>query len=445
MSGDSNNGLTRRDFITTAATAAGVVGAAKMLGAQTNAAPGRAPAVSARAIGANDRVHVGIIGVKGMGGGHLRNIVGEDMKGDNVDVTAVCDVWETARRKAQTTAQVADSAVYSDYRRLLENKDVDAVIIATPDHWHGRIAVDALNAGKHVYVEKPMTRQLDEAFKIVDTAKRTKLLVQVGSHGCSDPKYHRVRELVRSDAIGRPLWAQGSYCRNNPKGEWNYRIEPDATEQTVDWKTWLGPAKARPWSPERYFRWRKYWDYGTGIIGDLWPHRLYPLMLAMDLKEFPKTASCIGSDLCGTDSAPGPDGKPNGEPREVADTTLMMVEFPSGVMIVLAGSTVNERGLEDIIRGTKANITMGGGRIQLAPERPFVDEIDLKDELPPGAGESHVKHVRNFADSIRSNVPPNCNEDLGVRGQVIVSMAEAAYRQKKLVRFDERTRQIVVA
>ena len=130
--------------------------------------------------------------------------------------------------------------------------------------------------------------------------------MQVGSQGCSDTKYLHARELVKAGAIGPLLWAQGSYCRNNPPGEWNYKIEPELTPQSIDWKTWLGPAPKREWSPERFFRWRKYWDYGTGIIGDLWPHRLHPLMLAMNINEFPKSVSCMGADMCRADSRPDP-------------------------------------------------------------------------------------------------------------------------------------------
>ena len=434
MSDDTKSNVTRRDFIRT--TTSGVVAATAILNARgTAAAPG--PIINSRVIGANDRIRLGIVGVKTMGGGHLRNLVGPEMAGDNEEVIAICDVWETARQRAQATAKLPDSAVYSDYRRLLENKDIDAVVVATPDHWHGRIGLDTLLAGKHLYIEKPMTRHLDEAFKIYDAAKRTKRLVQVGSHGCSDPKYLRARDLVAGGTLGQLLWAQGSYCRNNPKGEWNYTLEPEATEQTVDWKTWLGPAPKRPWSAERFFRWRKYWDYGTGIIGDLWPHRLHPLMLALNLKEFPRSVSCVGGDLCGADRRPGPDGKPFGETREVADTSLMMVDFPCGVMI-------NERGVEDVIRGTKANLTMGGNRLQVAPERPFVDEIDARDETPPDAGETHVKHMRNFLTSIRNNVPPNCNEDLAIRVQTVVSMTELAYRKQRQVRFDEAAREVRV-
>ena len=440
---DDKNTVSRRDFIRTA-TASGVIAATTLVGSERKAAAAVRSTVTRRVIGANDRIRIGMIGVKTMGGSHLRNLVGPDMKNDNVEVVAVCDLWESIRLKAQKTAQLPDSAVYTDYRRLLENKDIDAVVVATPDHWHGRIGLDALLANKHLYIEKPMTRRLDEAFKLYDAAKETGLHVQVGSQGCSDPKFLHARELIKKDAVGQLLWAQGSYCRNNPKGEWNYAIDPEATPQTVDWKTWLGQAPKRDWSPERFFRWRKYWDYGTGIIGDLWPHRLHPLMLAMNLNEFPKAVSCIGADMAHADARLGPDGKPFGENRDVPDTTLMMVEFPSGVSIVLAGSTVNERGLEDVIRGTKANLTMGGNRLQVVPERPFVDQIDARDETPADAGETHVKHMRNFLESLRADVAPNCSEDLGIRVQTVVSMAEAAFRKGRQVRFDERKREILV-
>jgi predicted dehydrogenase len=439
MSKRSSGGVSRRDFMksTVGTTTLAVAGSI----ATTRAF--QAPAINPRILGANDRIHLGMIGLNTMGARHLRNLVGDEMKGDNVDVIAVCDVWETARRKAQTTAGCADGHAHIDYRKLLENKDVDAVVVATPDHWHGEMGVDTLMAGKHLYMEKPMTRRLEEAFAIHDAAKRTGRLVQVGAHGCSDPKWLKAREIVSGGSLGRLLWAQGSYCRNNPKGEWNYALSPDATEQTVDWKTWLGPAAKRPWSAERFFRWRKYWDYGTGIIGDLWPHRLFPLMLAMDLKEFPRSVSCMGGDLCHTDAEPGPGGQTYGERREVADTTMMMVEFPSGVMIFLVGATSNERGIEDVIRGQRGNLSMGGARLEVTPERFYVDELEGGDRTPPDAGESHVKHMRNFLQSIRSNTAPNCNEDLGVRAQAVVSMAEVAYRQKSLVRFDEKKRKLI--
>jgi predicted dehydrogenase len=420
--------VNRRNFIKTV----GAIATAEAVAApiRSTMAQESKPAVTAPStvLGANNRLNYAIVGVGGMGGGHL-NILTKDLKDENVKVVAVCDVFEKRRLKAQTVAELHSSRAYTDYRRLLENKDIDVVIIATPDHWHGQIGIEALEAGKHIYVEKPMTRDLDEAIKMWKVARRTGRLVQVGAHGCSDPKWHKGAEIIRSGKLGKLLWAQASYCRNNPKGEWNYKLEPEANQHTIDWKMWLGKAPKREFSAERYFRWRKYWDYASGIIGDLWPHRLYPLILGMDLNEFPKTVSCIGNNLINSDQG-------QGETREVADTTMMIAEFPSGIMINLVGSTVNERGVEDIVRGNKASVLFGGGKVLIQPERPYTDEIEQADVTPPDCGESHKKHQLNFLQAIRNNTKPSCDIEKGVRVQTIISMAELSIRKGKTMKFN---------
>ncbi len=427
--------ISRRDFIkSTGVGAAGIISAPLLIPAsEVHAAPLTA-ASWGRVIGANDRIQYGFIGLGGMGSRHL-SIIKEFSEPENVEVLAICDLFEKRRKENQAKTQLSDGQVFNDYRQLLDNKDIDVLVIATPDHWHGRIAVEAMEAGKHIYLEKPMTRTLPEAFKVYDTAKRTNRWVQVGSHGCSDPKWQKAQEIVKTGKMGTILWAQGSYCRNNQKGEWNYKIEPEATEQMIDWRTWLGNTPKRPFNAERFYRWRKYWDYGNGIIGDLWPHRLHPLMLAMSLNEFPRSVSCVGGILCDTDTG-------NGEKREVADTTMMMADFPCGAMLFLAGATVNERGVEDIIRGQRANLLFGGGKVQVTPERPFVEEIDAKDETPPNAGESHVKHQKNFIDALRANKPPSCDIELAIRVQTVVSMAEDSYRKGRMMHFDPIKRKV---
>jgi len=427
-------GLSRREFIKAAgATAAGVV-VGSLITDAAQAAAAAAPA-SSRVIGANDCINYAVIGVGGMGNGHLHTLksMAEEQ---NARVGAICDVWEKRRQRARAALRLPHSWTYKDYRKLLERNDIDVVVIATPDHWHAPIAIDAMESGKHVYVEKPMTKHLDEAFKMYDTAKRTKRIVQVGSQGCTDAKWHKAGEIVKSGRIGTVIWAQGGYCRNNPHGEWNYHIDPEANESNLDWKMWLGNARKRPWSPERYFRWRKYWDYATGIIGDLWPHRLHPLMIAMQTDEFPKRVSCIGSILCNTDEG-------YGEKRDVAEATLLQVEFPNGSMIFLAGSTVNERGVEDMIRGQKGDLYFGGGKVRIEPERPFSDEIEPADVPLEGPGESHHEHHKNLINAIRNNTQPSCPIDLGIKVQMIVCMAEKSYRESKMVRFDPAKRKLI--
>ncbi len=414
--------MSRREFIKAAGVTAAAVAAGSLASERLWAAP------SPRVIGANDRINIGFIGVGGMGGGHLHGFKEEEAK-RNIACAAVCDVWENRRRGAQRRAGCPDNMVFSDYRKLLENNDIDAVVIATPDHWHGPISVAAMEAGKHVYVEKPMTHTLDEAIKMWQTAKRTKKVVQVGSQGCSDAKWHTAGQVIRDGKIGKVICAQGSYCRNNPSGEWNYGIDSDMTESNCDWKMWLGNAPKRPFSPERYFRWRKYWDYGTGIIGDLWPHRLHPLMIAMATMDFPKRVACVGANICDTD-------KGNGELRDVADATMLTVEFPNGMMIYLLGSTVNEQGIPDMIRGQKATMYFGGGKVQIRPERPFADEIDEEDVPVVGPGEDVGEHERNWLSAIREGKEPNCGIDLGLRVQTMVSLAEQSYRESKMMVFD---------
>ena len=153
------------------------------------------------------------------------------------------------------------------------------------------------------------------------------------------------------------------------------------------------------------------------------------------MKDFPRRVTCVGKDICDTD-------KGTGEKRDVADSTLLTVEFPSGAMIFLAGSTVNERGVEDMIRGNKANLYFGGGKVRIEPERPFVDEIEAKDEPVEGPGESQVEHHKNMFYCIRNNGTPNCDIELGLKVQTMVCMAMKSYRENKMAMFDAQRMRI---
>ncbi|HUG52077.1 MAG TPA: Gfo/Idh/MocA family oxidoreductase [Vicinamibacteria bacterium] len=438
--GDGRPEVTRRDFLKTTGVTTVTVAAASLLAREASASV-PAPAVSPRILGANDRIRVGLVGVKGMGAGHIKHVL-EGMPDANVEIGAICDVWEKARGTAQAAASLSSDQVYSDYRRMLERKDLDVVVVATPDHTHAAIARAAMETGHHLYLQKPMTRRLEDAFELSDLSRRTGRLVQVGTQACTDPRFHRAAEIVRSGALGRVLWAQTSYCRQNPKGEWNYEIDPEATADQIDWKAWLGPAPRRPFSAERFFRWRKYWDYGNGVLGDLLPHRLAPMLMAMDVREYPASVYCTGGNLAETDRGPDEEGKPYGERREVGDTALVTVQFPSGVLLFLAGGTANERGMEDLIRGQKANLLLGGGKLVLEPERPFTDEIDRTEETFEESKEVHARHVRNLFEAMRGNETLNCPIEDGLRVQTIISMAEKSYRERRAVRFDPAARKM---
>jgi len=422
---DERKGLTRREFLKAAGvTAAGMVVSSLATSPAFSLAP-------PRVLGANDRIRIGYIGVGGQGVSHMHTTLSmaQDL---NLELVAVCDVWDKRIAHAQGVANLPASKAYHDYRKLLEDKDVDAVLIATPEHWHSRIAIEALESGRPCYIEKPMTRHLDEALKLREAAKRTKLPVQIGSQFCSQAIWHRAHDLIKEGRIGKIVWSQGSYSRNNPSGEWNYGIDPEANATNVDWKSWLGPCKQRPWDPERYFRWRKYLDYSAGILSDLFPHRLHPLMIAIGA-EYPTKVACVGTIILNPDH---PD-------REVADNTQLLIEFPSGNTMVIAGATCNEQGLQDMVRGTKATMYFGGSNLKITPERPYAEEIDELSENVQGPGGGMNDHQKNWIDAIRTGAKLACDIELATKVQVIVCLAEKSWREGKMMKFDAEKMKVI--
>ncbi len=169
-----------------------------------------------------------------------------------------------------------------DYREVLARPDVDAVIIATPDHWHARIAIDAMKAGKDVYLEKPMIKDIDEGPRIIEAAQTTKRILQVGSQRVSSIIYAKARELFKSGVIGELNFVEAWWHRNSAMGAWQYTIPPDASTETCDWDRFVGDAPKRPFDATRLFRWRNYRDYGTGIPGDLFVHLFSGIHYVLD-------------------------------------------------------------------------------------------------------------------------------------------------------------------
>src|SRR5262249_43563872 len=218
------------------------------------------PATStARPVSPTDRIRVGAFGVGIRGLADLRSAV----KVAGVELAAVADVYDGRLTLAKETwgGQLITTR---DYREILARSDIDAVVVATPDHWHAQMAVDAMNAGKDVYVEKPMVQQLDEGLRVVDASRQSGRIVQVGSQHPSSIVYAKARDLFRAGAIGEPNVVEAWINRNSPTGAWQYSVPPDASPQTIDWDRFLGRAPKRPFDPIRLFRWRNYRDYGTG-------------------------------------------------------------------------------------------------------------------------------------------------------------------------------------
>jgi predicted dehydrogenase len=431
---------TRREFLKQTASAAAVLAAAPLLRPTVY---GQAPAPG-RVLGANDRINVGFIGVGGQGmNAHVRISKG-NLQANNIAQVAVCDVWSkrvaAAKEFIEKDVAGAKAETFADYRKLIERKDIDAVVIATHDPIHADACIAAMESGKHVYCEKPLTRYLDEVFAVQDTVKKTGKILQVGSQGCSAAAWHKAAELITAGRIGQLVWAQGYYCRNNPKGEWNYPIDAEATAPSIDWERWLGPVKKRvPFSADHYFRWRKYYPYCAGLLGDLMPHRLHPLMLAMGKPEFPSRVVCVGTKNVHTDK-----NTPGTPARDVPEHVELLAEFPSGVSLMLACSTVNARSPGFALYGHHATLEVGtsGERIELKPEKEFADEVDPESFEGLKPTEDIGAHHANWFDCIRTNKQPNCGIDLAVRVQTVISLAEISDRLGIACRFDEQTRKV---
>jgi predicted dehydrogenase len=423
---------TRRSFIKNAAALSAAVAAHRILKTPVY---GQTQAPSAgQVVGANNRIVMAYIGTGSQGMAHVRSQK-EHAAENNIAQAAVCDVYQKRLDGARQYLGLSEADAVRDHRRILERKDIDAILVATVDNWHADVAVDALQAGKHVYGEKPLARYLDEGFRMYDAVKKSGKTFVVGSQYCVDAKYHKAAEWIRKGKLGPLVWAQGSYCRNNPKNsEWTYPVDKEASEANLDWTRWLGRARKIPFNAEHYFCWHKYYAYNSGILGNLLSHTFLPLLMATGQPEFPRRVVCTGTRKVSTD-------------RDITDTTHLLAEMPSGLTFSVVGSTVNEQGLPEIIRGRKGTVyfAAGQGGAQFRPERPFVEEFDpedFHDSAPVGSLSRLEKH---FFDCIRSGATPEANIDLAIRAHTILSLAEMSERLSLTLLFDERTREVKTA
>jgi predicted dehydrogenase len=433
-----DGGATRREFIKKSTLAAAATAASVNLFKTPVYGQDQAPAPGS-VVGANNRLRVAYIGTGNQGQFHIQNQ--KDHAGENnIEQVAVCDLSKT--RQADAAKIIGGNVkMFDNYEELLAIKDIDAITIATCDHWHCKTALAALDAGKHIYVEKPMTRYLPEAFELYDKTKATGKVVQVGSQGCTAAAWHKAAELITSGQIGQVVWAQGYYCRNSKNGEWNLPVPEWAKDaKDLNWDKWQEPVHDKqPQNAEAYIRWRKYYPYCAGLLGDLAPHRLLPLMLATGNPQFPTRVVSLGTKNVDADITP-----PGNPERDVPEQVEILAEFPSGMTMVIVVSTVNARSPGFTIYGHKASLEIGssGERIQLIPEKPYSDDIDLAnfDGLSPT--ESVPEHEKNWFNCIRDGKQPNANIDLAIRAQVVISLAEMSNRMNMMCLWDEKERKV---
>ncbi|NCT77124.1 MAG: Gfo/Idh/MocA family oxidoreductase [Chitinophagaceae bacterium] len=262
-----SNQSTRRNFIRKMATGvAGMALAPEVMGAAGGS--NRIEELSrSNNYGSADTIRLALIGAGGMGLADANTAITVP----GVKLVAVCDLYEGRLADAR---KIYGNDIFTtrDYKEILQRKDIDAVIVATPDHWHKDISIDAMNAGKAVYCEKPMVHDVSEGAAVVEAQNRNKVVFQVGSQGLSSLGNEKAKELLAAGAIGKLNYAEGFWARNSPEGAWQYRIPEDGNDKTVDWKRFLNKYPQIPFDAKRFFRWRCYKDYGTGVSGDLFVH-----------------------------------------------------------------------------------------------------------------------------------------------------------------------------
>ncbi|MDH3592668.1 MAG: Gfo/Idh/MocA family oxidoreductase [Planctomycetota bacterium] len=382
------------------------------------AAAGLAFATRAAAQAPSERLGVGVIGTGGQGTHHLRKLVGNT----GVKVVAVCDIYKPRLDRAK---EIAGADTHHDYRDVLARDDVDCVWICTPDHWHARMAIDAMDAGKDVYCEKPMTRYWHEAKEVYEAVARSRRVVQIGSQGTSQPLWRRAREHVGT--LGPLVWSQTSVARNMRDGDWQYGVDLEAGPRNLDWKRFLGPAQDRPYDPERFFRWRKYWDYSGGIATDLFVHALHALCIPLG-NPWPVRVVSAGGMVVHKD-------------RETPDSFHALIDYEGDHTVVITGTQANAQGLPVVIRGHEATMEIAGNAIEIQPERISAGRAEtIEVAAVPDAVQTH--HA-NFLDCVRRrDSRTHCDALHGYKVVLAVDMAVECWRRQRVLRFDP-TRQDV--
>ncbi len=413
-------------------------------------------AASTEAVTPNDRIQVGVIGV---GARVQSGLLDAALAVPGVEVIGVCDAYKG--RVARALERPGNKAKdYGDYRAMLADKSIDAVVIATPDHWHKQQTIEALAAGKDVYLEKPMTLTIDDGPEIYGAAEKSGRILQIGSNGMSSKLQETAREIIKSGKLGEINLVRANYDRNTESGAWIYPIPPDADPTTVNWEMFVGPAPKRPFSLERFFRWRAYWDYSGGISTDLFVHLMTTIHYVMGATA-PELVVATGANYR------------HKKTHEVPDTLNASVVYGKENFSVSLSGTFNSAAASEsgfMILGHEGSLVFRGDRLVFTPEHPvegngwivsswpstleqayWKDPEVQKREKPEtwpsqmqSQGESWVEvgpdstviHVARFFDSVRTRKP--CVEDgrAGHHAAAVAHMVNESIKRKAPVAWD---------
>ncbi len=391
---------------------------------------------------------IGLIGAGGMGSSDTHTA----LEHEHVELVAVCDLYD-GRLEDAKKKWGSDLLLTKEYKKLLQRKDIDAVIIGTPDFWHKKISIDALNAGKHVYCEKPMVHSVDEGKEVIEAWKKSGKIFMVGSQGMSSLGNEKAKQLLAEGAIGKLNYAEGFWARNTPLGAWQYPIPDDASPETVDWKTYVSITKDRSFDPLRFFRWRNYQDYGTGMAGDLFVH-LFSSLHFITNSLGPNVIAATGGLRYWNDG------------REVPDVLLGMFDYPEtkqhpGFNLSLRCNFVDGTSGSTFLKlvGSKGAMDIGWDTLNLKrnsgveDDDPFLDEKgkessgrpDRKKMVPPLVTEykaqdgylgAHYDHFANFFEAIRKDGKVAEDPIFGFRAAAPALLCNESYKTNRFVKWD---------
>ncbi len=369
-----------------------------------------------------DRVRAGVIGTGGRG-----RLLTAEFREIGAEIAAVCDVYQP-NLDAGLQAASTGARAYKDYRRLLEDPSLHAVVIATPDHWHARMVIDAVEAGKDVYVEKPLTHTIDEALQVVDAVRRTRRVVQVGTQRRSAPLFMEAKRVVDSGRLGG-VRLVNSWWLNHQSSLSRGRLEGE-----LDWQQWLGPAPRRPLDPMRFFNWYYYFDYSGGLLIGQAAHMVDVFHWFMN-SSAPLAVTCSG-------------GRVNLEGAEVTDTASILIEYPENYFAVFTLGYKAMRyhpRLDQLAQfhGHRARLDVGREFFRIYPETKDPELTPEREENRPGSFAAATRdHIRNFLDCVRTRREPNAPAEAGLSAVIVLSMALDSLRSGRRLKWNAAARRV---
>ncbi len=452
MTTENTDPVTRRDFLNTSAT---VTGALALTAASAS-----------RVYGAMERVGIAFLGVGGRCQQHIDVILDMQKAGSKVAPAAVCDVWDgdgtlgrgkgrglyPSAKRCGLGEKIDGRTVTKDYREVLDKcKEADVVCIATPDHWHAKMAMDAMDAGKDVYMEKPMTRTIAEAIAVTKMAQDKKRVVTVGVQSMADPTWQAAYDYIKGGSIGHVLQGQTSYYRNYIGGQWRYYpLTKDMTPKTIDWKKFLGEGveclgekigpteKEMPFDRALWAQWRCYWPFGGGMFTDLFVHQTTHLIAAMGVR-FPGRVVGGGGIYMEYDG------------RDVPDVATIVADYDEGCQVIISATMCNDTQLGEVIRGRLATIKFTGGGDYMKGFEVYGQEIGGGPAKPKEGFGTPVHEYKNekkgnataalwenFLECVKGHKRETLSTpELGSAAFTTVAMGVQSYRNGKVLFWDK--------